>query len=536
MKTNHISCLLIVFISLIKLIMIGEKAEAAAAVPIKMGIELELQEITYVNEAEVVLQDHIRLFESESRGEGGIPDWYLEVDGTGNLEFVTRPFLLSEASERDCLLRSTDGIHQLSAYILERSRNPISLDGSYTFVIEKGTTLAGLGQWILGWDDKNLLPQEVERLRKQKNITISIDDPTFKVRPQATFEFPYSLMPNFAHYMAAKHSKLSSAVQKVDAKGKLPGLTANDYGFHYLIMLYGELLKEKRPGSELGPKAHLTLMSRKSFSSYVVDRAESWDHLLSTVGPDARLFGTYYNIYFNDKNLADEGEVRAILDFVTMHKWIESMRNPGIAAALSPMVGEIWEKVARESLSRDRDNVPAQIILKQLREGLFSSHEDLLSPPLFVNKAYSMGKYTAKDKHAVVEMRGYTAAYSNNMRMGQMIRSWLEREMRNALGHWAPGSVHPISDYERVAEGIKGEIEVAPWQKKQNALTDSVAMIRAPLKIRKFAGDPFTITGSLESNLDRYRKSTEKEFFECNKGIIEEINVQQKAFGLHLLR
>jgi hypothetical protein len=536
MKKNHINYLLIVLVSFIKLIIATEKSEAASAIPIKMGIELELQEITYVNEADVVLLDHIRLFESESRGEGGVPDWYLEVDGTGNLEFVTRPFLLTNASERDCLLRSTEGIHQLSTIILEHSRNPASLDDSYTFVIEKGTNLAGLGRWVLGWNDKNLLPEEIERLRKQKNITISIDDPTFKVRPQATFEFPYSLMPHFARYMAADHPKLSNAVKKVEAKGKAPELTANDYGFHYLIMLYNELLKEKKPGSELGPKAHLTLMSRKSFSSYVVDRADSWEHLLSKVAPAAKLFGTYYNIYFNGKNLADEAEVKTILDSVTMHHWIESMKNPAIADELSARASEIWRRAAEEALSTDRRNIPAQIILKQLHEGLFSSHEDLLSQPLFMNKAYSMGKNIAKDKHAIIEMRGYTAAYSNNMRMGQMIKSWLGREIASALVRWAPESVHPINEYERVAESIKEEIGAVPWQKKQNALTDSVAMISAPLKIKKFADDPLIITPSLEKNLDLYRKRTEQEFFECNRGIVEEMNVQQKAFGLHLLR
>lgn len=535
-KHNIYYFLLVVFIAFVKPIMAADEATAADTMPVKMGIELELQDITFVNEANIVLLDHIRLFESEFRGEGGVPDWYLEVDGTGNLEFVTRPFLLNEPSENDCLNRSLEGIHQLSEFILKSSVDPTLLDKPYSFSIPKDTDIGGLGRWVLKWNSKNLLPKEEGRLKRQRDIKIAINDPTFKVRPQATFEFSYELMPNFAHYMATKHPKLLNIVKKVEGKGKLEGITTSDYGFHYLVMLYNELLKEKRPASESGPKGQLALMSRKAFSSYMFDQEESWGNLLSLFDPAEKLFGTYYNIYFESDNLSEKGEVRALLDSITTGMWIRSMRDPSIANEYSRRSGEIWERTAAEALAVNGSNIPAQIIIKQMNEGLFVSHEDLLSPPPFINKAYSMGKNADKNKNAVIEMRGYTAAYSNNIKMGDIIRAWLKREVKNALVNWAPEKLYPMNDYQIISKGISELMETSIWKAKQNALTDSIAMIRAPMKIKKFSPDLITVTPILESNLREYQERTEREFFECNPGIIEEINVQKKEFGLQLLK
>jgi len=66
---------------------------------VKMGVELELQTYMYqIPASNSGFIDHICLFESEKKKDNS-PHWYLEVDGSGSLEFVSNNFFLPTEAE-----------------------------------------------------------------------------------------------------------------------------------------------------------------------------------------------------------------------------------------------------------------------------------------------------------------------------------------------------------------------------------------------------------------------------------------------------
>lgn len=415
------------------------KPSSSEQVHFKMGIELELQDIV-VNLPNIIMPDHIRIFESLLASDG-IPDWYVEADGTGNLEFVSRAFIFQNEEEdiqAHPLYTSLRDMNQLMSHILEEAK--ISNNNGvpyFCFKVDRGSEFfigeRIVGQWEIKFVDENLTQDEIRRLKKLKEITIDINDPTCLVRPQATFELPMTRLPVFSQYMAKGHPKLTLAVEKLTHLS----VTNASEGLWYLVMLYVNFLKDSRVPSESGPKGMLPLMSRVSFSKMyeLLDDNQAFDALVGAYeGLDQSLFGAAYSLFYEDKYLSKTDEhVAKDIKSLTIRQWIDSIKKPQITKENREKYRDAWKKVAG-----DEDTPLAQLTIKQINLGLYDSETDFLSPPPYLHNTYAMGKNDDFENanHAVIEMRGYAARYKNSMRMGSLVEKWLISEIAFAKLNW----------------------------------------------------------------------------------------------------
>ena len=169
-----------------------------------MGVELELENYKYEGKIYLGAVDHIRLFESEKK-RANSPLWYLEVDGSGALEFVSQDFLTTEAA------MFSQCISEMNI-LMEDIVNKVSIDSSqlaapqintWQLLYFKGDKIKGIGKFVHksphGDSIIGSIPIKIERT------------PFPYVLPQATFQFPLSHMSNFVEYMAVSHERLKNA-------------------------------------------------------------------------------------------------------------------------------------------------------------------------------------------------------------------------------------------------------------------------------------------------------------------------------------
>lgn len=431
---------------------------------IKIGIELELQGIEY-DDLETVAPDHLRLFESAQKTDGRNPDWYLEVDGTGNLEFVSNSFLIKNENFKSSILYSSiQQMHKLLEFILTSSNikrhqeENSKIEKVYgVFEIKKGTPFQDIGQWMLSPGEGYASPKEMEALQTKKDIKIIIKDPTCRVRPQATFEFPLDLVKQFTAYMAKGHPKL-----KIINKNILKENPKN--GLLYLIDLYIESLNDKNKYGEAGPKEKLPLMSRKSFSSMYASLKKEID--LNEIFKEKlknKLFGLPYFIIFNEQDLSEKNEIYSTeIKKITIEDWINSIKNPIYGKERRKNYKEFWLDLLKTKKGKDDE---FELLTYQINTlGLYDRMADILSPPPFLDNNYSMGKYDdSNNQTAIIEMRGYTKTYGQNMRMGPLTLLWLQREIYNAFYSWNPKKELKIDNYDEYYENVNEEIGQTSW-------------------------------------------------------------------------
>lgn len=505
-------------------------------VPIKMGIELELQEIT-VNLPNITLPDHIRVFESSSSSSGN-PDWYLEVDGAGNLEFVSRPFDLQDAEENISshpLYKALKDMNQLMAFILENASmaNKEGIPYLCFKIPERANFLLGqrrVGVWNLKFQEENLTGEEITRLNQLKEITIDIKDPTCQMRPQATFELPMVNLSAFCQYMAPKHRKLEMALRKLNAmQVKTPA-----EGLWYLVRLYIEFLKDKKMTTELGPKGKLPLMSRASFSKMysLLNDKQPFNRLCEQFnGVNAPLFGTTYSLFYEDKDLAKTHKnVADEITGLTVRQWTDSIRKPQITRAKRERYREAWREVAE-----GKDTPEMELNRKQIKLGLYDRGTDYLSPPPYLHNTYSMGKNDEFENpnYTIIEMRGYTANYSNNMRMGPLAERWLAREIDSARLTWNRELLNPIlqSQYDNNLNEYKKSL--SQFDRDDQTFTDLLNAFKAPLKALKLSPDSKWQVDKegINKNVDKLTKM----LLNNNKNVMEEIIEKKREWALENL-
>lgn len=415
--------------------------------PITMGIELELQGIQYENPGITIL-DHLRLYESKKKKEGtDKPNWYLESDGSGNIEFVSRPFNINDHEEEKILWQSVIDMHKLLLEIISSSKIESVREGNFKFQAKKGTETS-LGKWVLEPDNDYILPEEKIDLDKVDYINIDIMDITCKVRPQATFEFPLRLIKKYTKNMS-KHGKIQEALKKLE---HLKVKDDKD-GLGYLIILYKNFLNDDKPYEEMGPKEKLPLMSRKSFSSmYQAIKGIGFQDYLEEI-KDQKLFKIPFSFNLEGEELSDRDEIKEIINHITLGEWVASIISPQ-NKNLQKKVEEFWSKMVQ-----DKSTKAKELIYHQLRINLFNYSEDLLSPPPFLPNTYSMGKYrdNSKNSTGIIEMRGYPTIYTSQMRMGVMLMSWLETELESAKRQWEnPKKMEGFTDaYKFVLNNMK---------------------------------------------------------------------------------
>lgn len=437
---------------------------------IKMGVELELQGIEY-DDLETVTPDHLRLFQ----GKG----WYLEVDGSGNLEFVSDPFPLKEGTDlkKSPLYESVQQMHKLLAHIISKSKEEIFEDENsrkkkvhFIFQEKKNTEFEDIGTWVLEPGKNNASLKETEAVKKKTDIKIIIKDLTCRVRPQATFEFPLHLVPQFTSYMATKHPKLTNIKNT---------LVEKEYdGFTYLMSLYIRFLEDEAEYGEAGPKEKFSLMSRKSFSSMYASLDKKSD-LLSIFEKelDNQLFAIPYFIIFDGKDISKNNEFyNKELKTITVRDWINSIANPKFRQEKREIYKAFWKELLEK---KDHDDEYELLTYQIDTLGLYGRDTDIISPPPFLDNNYAMGKYDyQKSPTAIIEMRGYTKAYDTDMRMGSLVLYWLERELYNASHAWDTKKIVSIEKYKDLYQKIEEDIENSDW----NAAEDNIRSIMAIFK------------------------------------------------------
>ncbi len=434
---------------------------------IRMGIELELQGIEY-DDLETVTPDHLRLFQGK--------DWYLEVDGSGNLEFVSEPFFLEAESslKMSPLFKPIQQMHRLLAYIIGTSKEEKFYDADsqkekihFVFEEKKGKSFEDMGEWVLSPGKNNASLKEIEAIKKKTDIKLIIKDLTCRVRPQATFELPLHLIPQFTSYMANKHPKLNRIKN---------ALIEKQYdSFTYLIGLYINFLKDKGKYEEAGPKEKFPLMSRKSFSSMYASLGK--EIKLQEVFKeelDNKLFAIPYFIMFDGEDISENNEIyKKELETITIGNWISSIVDPSIGQKRRNYYKEFWNGLLEKKVEKDDEYELLTYQIKNL--GLYDKTTDILSSPPFLDNNYSMGKYDDSSKPtAIVEMRGYTKAYGMDIRMGQLVLSWLEREVYNASRVWNPSKILTITNYNELYEQINDNIENSNWHKGEDHISKVV--------------------------------------------------------------
>lgn len=447
--------------------------------PIKMGIELELQDIRWDMGSDIT--SHLRIFESSKKVLGMLdkPQWYLEVDGSGNIEFVSHHFYLpsifSPLNEHP-LYQSIGEMHMLMAHILKKSTLKKK---SHLFIFEasknksyKHEKIQEIGTWTIKIPNSDLSSYTSDP--SQQKIRILIKNIECKVRPQATFELPFSLISKFSSYMANKHPRLSLAIRKIqpNESGTSEENTkelAPQKGFIHLIKLYIMLLQSANESQETGPKGYLPLMSRRSFSSMYKDLSSKdfANEQMNLLEKEEGLFKTVYHVFREGRDVSCEAAMRQSIAHATVKDWIESIQHP--------IQGQAKRHTHETILSTVLSNYsPSSDVMCS----------DLLSPPPFLTPTYSMGRYNmdGNGERAIIEMRGYTALYKSDMRMGPLVFLWFTREAINAKKCWnSAGPLVTVEEYNKALDSLIKEVNQSEWKKGEIILQDIFNRVSPPL-------------------------------------------------------
>lgn len=479
------------------LVLIG--IQACFAAPVMMGIELELQGITYENASGAVLMDHIRLFESEKKDlkvdskTKGAPNWYLEVDGSGNIEFVSRPMDLT--TEKDLLVGSLKEMCILMKFLLLKAvliKDPNGPYFLFTLGLKEENNFNKLDEIGTFIHLKPLQKGGYENIKT--NIQIKISEPLCFVKPQATFQIPLSKAQNFVHYMAICHKHLSATIKEINKvfNNSLKVNTCGE-GLAYLVMVTSELLKNNYSKRELGPKGILTLMSRASFSKMYEQLDEenklAYHNVIKIYAVSNNygnnlpmfqlpLFQQPYTLFCGGEDITRNAsgeltEIGKYINKITIGNFLESITQPTnltnkvffeqandllkntLEQKKQLLLKEVQNKIIEESIQSIDE------VLQNIQEGLFVFEgTDLLSPPPLLPHTYSLGKYKdIPSDTAVIEMRGYTGQYGNKIKMGPLVFLWLQRETENAINVWDK-EIFPWFSYQE-----KSKLEEEKYQK-----------------------------------------------------------------------
>ena len=455
-----------------------------SALGMQMGIELEQQGVTYIKPEAVVLQDHIRLFESLEKIDDR-PIWYLEVDGSGNLEFVTDPIATENAECEGRILSIIQQMRSLLDWCLNQAH-----PGQYGFSLsipqsQFSSHIETIGTWVHKSADGETLAND---------ISIIIQNPTWRVRPQITFQLPLPLIPSFIVHMAYEHGSLTKTLNNMIKNEFFPlGIFGRSFsageGLAYLTILYAERLSNYHDSSELGPKGILTLMSRVSFSEMYSRLPPSDKDIFNSilenflkVNGKINLFKAPYSLFYGE-NLAENQEIRTAVGSLKIKDFIDSIITP---EKFSEFTQECRDKFHRiltelgESETIDEDAKPViQEVLTIISKRFFNFNgKDIISPPPFLRHTYSMGKYThLTPGTAVIEMRGYNQKNSQ-LRMDETIVDWLKEEIQSTLINWE------IS--KSLKRMIKGNIEgclnlINKCQNSEISLEKLIRELHSPL-------------------------------------------------------
>jgi len=434
--------------------------DVAAPISKKMGLELELQGVVYQKPDTIALQDHVRLFESNKKFTGTEkPLWYLEVDGAGNLEFVTESFILNGGCEAE-IFSIINEMRQLLRWCLDHTVP--SPEGFFSFKVEQGALnvdLMGVGKWVHKSPVGEPLPYDIE---------VNVQNPTWRIRPQITFQLPLDLIPAFILHMAYDHSSLTTILNELIRHGFLPlAIFEKEFssgeGLAALTILYAEILSNHHDPEELGPKGILTLMSRVSFSSMYASLDTSEKEVFSVIldkylaaNGGKKLFKAPYSLFYGE-DLGQHPEIKSRIMGLTIKNFIQSIINPTHFGGLFDEFKAKFYEILTTLRGHPDTNVDAKAIIEEelenLSKGLFNFRgNDLVSPPPFLRHTYSMGKYnTPHAASAVLEVRGYSSKYKKQMRMDETVFEWLHEEIESALVDWSPS--------KNIKRMIKGNIE-----------------------------------------------------------------------------
>ncbi|GEM_PF-5270500 len=432
---------------------------AEEAIQKKMGLELELQGVIYQKPDTIALQDHVRLFESNQKLSGTEkPLWYLEVDGSGNLEFVTEPFIVDGGCEAH-ILEVIGQMQYLLRFCLDAAAPS---DTGLSFRIpqtEFSHNMGGVGKWV----HKSPTGGNIT-----KDIIVHIQNPTWRVRPQITFQIPLELILPFTLHMAYEHNSLTKTVNTLIDNGYFPSDIferpfSPGAGLAFLTILYAERLSNNHDADELGPKGVLTLMSRLSFSSMYAKLTHTEQGRFHTClekylaeNETKGLFKKAYSLFYG-KDLGKHPEIMLPIINLKINDFIRSIIEPGF-------FGENIEasKVKFKEIllaTRSEVGIIAQGVIDEelanIEAGKFGfKGTDLVSPPPFIRHTYSMGKYEAPHPEtAVLEMRGYSIRCKTPLRMDETIIDWVREEITAALVSWSPS--------KSLRRMIKGNLEAS---------------------------------------------------------------------------
>ena len=115
---------------------------------IRMGIELELQTYQYIPPDLEHFIDHIRLFESTNLHKNdNSPYWYLEVDGSRQLEFVSHDFTLpdEDTTLSKCVLEMNFVMQHLLQLAGPNQKQKKEEEELWAFSIKPGEKIDGIG-------------------------------------------------------------------------------------------------------------------------------------------------------------------------------------------------------------------------------------------------------------------------------------------------------------------------------------------------------------------------------------------------------
>ena len=406
--------------------------------------------------------------------------------------------------------------------------------------IKSGTKLRDIGEFV----HKSILAdgnlKNIDEL-----IVVDIKTPFFPVRPQATFQIPLSLVRQFSEKMAFKHVKLFKEVSNLkDFKVETPG-----DGLSYLAVLYSQLLSNHHSPSELGPKGVLTLMSRGSFSGMYkkLDPAEKekFQKNLQTfldLNGKKKLFFKPYSLFYGidlcsgQINKKEISSLIQSINSITIGDFFTSIINPGSFKDVIKSNKEMFiralmslsgiEGVMQEIVSEEISNIEA---------GLFDYQgTDIISPPPFLRHSYAMGKYKEIEKDvAVLEMRGYAAAYIDSIEMNGLVNLWLEREMNGAMDIWS--KIQLIEPFRDTVQKLKNtrELKLKPFLNLEKALSVVASgfgdFLRISSRVRAVGEEgalidmnPFeAVREGVEKTLEEIRSANKHNYEDITKAYIQ---------------
>lgn len=210
-----------------------------------------------------------------------------------------------------------------------------------------------------------------------------------------------------------------------------------------------------------------------------------------------------------------------------VRQWLDSIRKPQITKANREHYRETWIGVAK-----GKDTPEMELNRKQIDLGLYDRETDYLSPPPYLYNTYSMGKNDQFEKpsYAIIEMRGYTANYSNNMMMGPLAEKWLIREIDSARLIWDRELLKPIlqRQYDDILKEHKESL--SQFDKNDQGFNDLLNAFKTPLNALHLPPDSTWQVDKEEVN--RSVSNLTKMLFYKNKHAIEEIIEKKREWAL----